>query len=100
MSTPTKTFALGAVADLQGAFTNEGTPVDPTEVTLIVKAPSGTKTIKTYGAGELTRESTGVYSFPFVCTESGRHYYEFAGTGAYIATDETSFWVNPSQANG
>lgn len=99
MATATKTFALGAQAELIGTFTNDGTPVDPTEVTLTVKAPSGTKTIKTYGAGELVRESVGVYSFAFDCAEAGRHYYEFAGTGAYVATDETSFWVNPSQAN-
>jgi hypothetical protein len=72
--------------ELKGSFYDETqTPhalADPTGVTLEVLSPAGVLTTKTYSAGDLTKEGTGVYTYLQTLDVSGTWYYRFKGTGA------------------
>jgi hypothetical protein len=83
---------------LRGTFTNNaGVAADPTTVTLKLKLPSGQIVTATYAAGEVTRSSTGIYYYDWTTTMRGRHYYQFVGTGAAIAVEETFFDVEETE---
>jgi hypothetical protein len=69
-------------ATLTNTFSVDGTPTDPTTVSLTVTAPSGTSTTYTYAAAEITKVSTGVYTKDIACTEDDLWVYVWTGTGA------------------
>lgn len=75
---------------------------DPTTISVIVLAPSGTESTYTYpGApATMTRVSTGVYYADHTITESGvvedggvAHQVRVVTTGAYPDANQTSFEV-------
>jgi hypothetical protein len=69
--------------ELKGTFHDASDQLaDPTDVTLEVLDPSGTKTTYTYGNSEVTKESLGVYTRAQTLDASGVWYYRFKGTGA------------------
>lgn len=69
------------LATLSNTFAVDGTPTDPTTVALIVTGPAGTTTY-TYSAGEITRDSAGVYRKDVPCAVSGPWSYVWVGTGS------------------
>jgi len=69
------------LATLTNTFSVNGTPTDPTAITLTVTTPSGTATTYTYSLGEITRTGTGVYTKDIACTEAGVWLYLWVGTG-------------------
>ena len=90
-------YNIGDLLRLKTTFTSlTGTLVDPTSIQLKVKAPSGTVTTYTYPS-TVTKESAGVYYHDFAVTESGTHYYNWQGSGAFTAADESSFEVVSTQ---
>ncbi|MFI7072051.1 hypothetical protein [Micromonospora sediminicola] len=68
------------LARLTNTFTVDGTPTDPTTVTLVVTDPAGSPT--TYTGGQLGHGSAGVYSKDIPCTTAGVWSYVWVGTGA------------------
>lgn len=91
------TFAAGQRVRLSVAFANAaGTAADPAEVTLKYRDPRGTIVTKTYGAAEVTKDSTGNYHFDVDVSIPGRWFYRYEGTGALVAADETAFSVENS----
>ena len=75
-----------------------GTLTNPTAVTMTVREPDGTTTTYTYGSDdEVTRDSTGVYSFSIVFDQEGRHGLRWLGTGTVPAADEDFVNILPSQ---
>ena len=92
-----RSFALGAPVKMGANFTDAGALVDPTEVSLVVTQPDGTKVTKTFGAGEIERVSQGVFKFVFTGTQPGRHYFVWEASGAYDAVDDGNFFVRPSE---
>jgi hypothetical protein len=76
--------------------TADGTPTDPTTVTLRVRTPSGTITVYTYGAAEITKVATGDYYKDLTVAESGTYVYRWEGAGNVTAVDEDSFFVAAS----
>lgn len=89
-------YLEGATVRLQATFKVSGTETDPNTVTLKVKDPSGTTTSYTYAAGELTKDSTGVYYKDVTPDDVGAWTYRFIGTGAAAGVDEATFEVQPS----
>jgi hypothetical protein len=86
-------YNIGDKLRLQATFTDLSDVVaDPTAVVLKVKNSAGTVTTYNY-PGTITRASAGVYYYDFSVTVSGTHYFNWAGTGAYTAADESSFTV-------
>jgi hypothetical protein len=63
----------------------DGTPADPTTVTLTVRDPAGVSTDYTYAAGDLTKSAAGIYYRDVMMAQSGTWLYRFVGTGACIA---------------
>jgi hypothetical protein len=96
-TTGTYQYNIGDLLRLRATFKDiDGNVADPTTVTLKVKNPASTITTYTY-PGTISRESTGVYYYDFPVTAAGIHYYNWAGTGAYTAADESSFTVVTTQ---
>lgn len=76
------------LATLTNTFNVDGTPTDPTAVSLTVTTPSGTATTYTYAGGTITKSATGVYTKDIPCTEDSIWQYVWTGTGA--ASDVTA----------
>lgn len=70
------------LAVLTNTWSVDGTPTDPTTVSLIVTTPAGESTTYTYAAAEITRVSAGVFTKNIPCTEDGLWVYVWVGTGA------------------
>lgn len=77
--------ATDELATLNNTFQVDGIATDPATVSLTVTTPSQVSTTYTYGAGQITKDSTGVYHKDISCTEAGEWSYLWDGTGA--ATD-------------
>jgi len=61
---------------------------DPTAVTLTVTV-NGSSTSYTYGAATVSKDSTGVYYKDYTFAASGKHTFQWAGTGAVVAVEAT-----------
>jgi len=92
------TYDVGDLVRCTGTFTNAaGTAVDPTAVSFMLRAPSGTETTYTYGVdAELVRDGTGVYHVDVDADEEGAWYYRFESTGTGQAAEESRFYVDQS----
>lgn len=86
------------LATVSNTFSVNGTPTDPTTVTLVVTSPTGTEDTYTQADGDFTHSSTGVYSIDIACTEAGTWSYEWTGTGA--ASDVQAGTWTVTQAPG
>jgi hypothetical protein len=71
LATLTNTFSAGSPS----------VPTDPTTVSLTIVSPAGVSTTYTYGAAQITRTGTGVYTKDIACTEDGIWQYVWVGTG-------------------
>ena len=87
------TYQFDTLVKLTTTFTEKDgvTPVDPTTVTLYIKTPDGTVTA--YTGGEITRVSTGVYTYEITTSQVGRWIYKWQGTGACEITSPDVFLV-------
>lgn len=83
------------LASLTNVFTVDGTPTDPTAVTLAVTAPSGTTTTYTHPA-DITKTSTGTYTKDIPCSEAGTWSYLWQGTGAASDAQSGTWSVYPT----
>ncbi len=75
------------LATLTNTFKVNGVATDPTTVSLIITDPTGVITTYTYGAAQITRTGTGVYTKDVSCSLAGDWNYQWTGTGA--ASDST-----------
>lgn len=65
-----------------GTFANAGgTLMDPGTVRLTLTPPGLPGTTYTYAAGTITRDGTGLYSYPVVFTRGGYWGWRWEGTG-------------------
>lgn len=80
-----------------GLDTVVGLLTDPTTVTLRIKEPDGTVTSYTYAAADLTKVSTGIYTYTFAPDQVGSGWLEAIGTGTVVAVDELAYTVRASQ---
>lgn len=86
-------YNIGDLLRLQAVFKDlDGNNADPSAVVLKIKVPAGTVTTVNY-PGTITRSSTGTYYYDYLVAASGVHYFNWAGSGAYTAADESSFTV-------
>jgi hypothetical protein len=96
INTGVTSYNQGDLIRIQATFKDlTGNLVDPTAVTLKVKVPAGTVTTYNH-PGTIVRSSVGVFYFDFAVNASGTHYFNWSGTGAYTAADESSFEVATS----
>lgn len=89
----TNEYDIGAGVTLEALFSKDGTPRDPTEVTLKIKTPDGAEQAIT----ALEHPASGHYTGDCVPDDHGDYYYRFAGTGAVTAAAEGRFRVRKSQ---
>lgn len=89
-------FDIGDRIQVRVTFTASGTPTDPTEVSFRMQPPTAAEVSEVYngGAGNVQKESTGVYTYDYTILEPGVHVYRWKGTGAVVAaTKDTPFLV-------
>lgn len=68
-----------------------GVLTDPTVVTLRWRRHGEAETVWLVAAGQVVKDSTGVYHADIPVTEPGLHYYRWEGTGAVAAAAEGTF---------
>ena len=92
---PTATIDIGDRVTVTAAFVNDAdAAVDPTTVTFHQQMPDGTITSYVYGTdAEVTKSSTGNYTFKRTATQAGTHVVRCVGTGAAIAAEKTTYQV-------
>lgn len=83
-------------ARVSAAFTVSGSATDPSTVSLAVTSPSGTTTTYSYGAAEITKDSTGAFHKDVACTEAGLWRYVWTGTGAASDVERGDWFVEPT----
>ena len=89
------TYPVGDVVRLSTTYTNNGTPTDPTTVTLRIKA-NGSLSVLVFGSSGIVKDSTGVYHYDYTTSASGTVYYRWEGTGTVTAAAESNFIAGPS----
>ena len=87
------TYVRGAIVRVSVIFTDvNGSPVDPTTVTVKYRAPGATAT-----TASPTKDSTGNYHFDIDTTSAaGIWRYGFFGAGTNQAASQAQFTVIPS----
>lgn len=87
-------YVVGQQIRLSAVFTDlTGAAVDPTAVTCSVQAADGTESTPAP-----VKDSVGHYHVDVTIVKpAGTWYYRFAGTGAAVGANETSFGVQQTQ---
>ena len=76
------TYSVGQQPRLTETFkASDGTPTNPTTVTLTIVAPDGTTITPS-----ATAEGSGVYHYDLLLTQGGTWRYRFTGTGTVVAS--------------
>ncbi len=88
-------FRLGRDPDqpTKSLFEVDGTPTDPTTVSLTVVSPSGTSTTYTYADAQITHDGTGNYHRDITPDVAGWWRYYWVGTGACAVTQQGEVYV-------
>jgi hypothetical protein len=85
-------YDIGDAVELAADFTDlDGTPADPTEVLLLIRAPDDT--VATIEQADLANPSTGEWTYLLLIDQSGWYRYRFEGSGAVTAAEEKRFRV-------
>jgi hypothetical protein len=80
--------ATGAITDVAGVA------VDPTDITLVTREPSGELTTYTHnGTPPLSKETTGRYYVDVTLDAEGLWSYRMAWTGAAVGAEEAQLYV-------
>lgn len=86
-------YDVGDTVRLKGTFTDTGGSfVDPTKVTMWVKAPSSTVLVAT-STGSVAHPSTGVYTLDVSIGSSGMWRYRVYSTGSIVTAEENTFII-------
>jgi hypothetical protein len=91
----TEPFDIGAVARLTVNIQVDGADADPDALSFVILQPDGTRTTYTNAGSpqEITgNPSTGDYYVDHVVAQSGRHFWEFVGTGDARGATQGEFW--------
>lgn len=75
----------------------DGTPTDPTGVTLKVQAPDLTEQTYTYAGAQVIRDGVGSYHKDIAGDQVGTYTYQWLGTGAVNAAYEGAFVIDRSE---
>lgn len=87
-------FILGQPVTLSASFDVNGTPTDPTALTLTVEDAAGDETVYTFGVGvTIVKDSDGEFHATLVPAIQGRWVYRFVGTGTASGANEGEFLV-------
>jgi hypothetical protein len=93
-------FPVGKTVRISGAFVDvNGAAVDPSTVTLAYKAPGGSRTTKTYAAGDVVKDSTGNYHYDLPLTVAGRWKYRWESTGPTTTQTDNEIRVIPTDVD-
>lgn len=89
-------YILGGKRTIGSTFRDDaGTLADPTDVEIRVRRPGQDEEVATYdgGAGDVVRESAGVFSLEVELDAEGWWQWRVEGSGAIVAVDEGGFSV-------
>ena len=92
--------ATSQYAQASASFSLNGSPDDPTTVSLVVTDPSGSITTYSVTIGQIVRTGTGIYTCPILCSPAivgtdGLWSYVWIGTGAVSDVQPGTWRVLP-----
>jgi hypothetical protein len=92
------TYGINNLVHLSVQFTQlvGNTPIDPTTITLLVRAPDQTIATYTYAASQIIRDGVGAYHYDLDVTQTGYYNYQFEGGGNLICQSNDQFQSLPS----
>jgi len=91
-------FDISDTVRARAEFRVATTLTDPTTITLLVTDPSGNADSYTYGAAQITKESTGIFYRDLTVDEAGEWQTRFTGTGAVVAVVQRRYAVRRNGA--
>jgi hypothetical protein len=83
----------GQRALIEAEFRLLGVPTDPTIIQVISRSPSGSVSVLTYPAVELTRRDTGLFEASVLLGDSGQWHFRVIGEGVVDAVTEINLDV-------
>lgn len=86
-------YDVGDVVELDFYFTDANGPVDPTTVTVLVRAPDGTVTTYTYANNDIDKVAVGHYRLDLPVDADGRWRVRAVSTGTGQAAVQAQFEV-------
>lgn len=89
-------YTKGELVRCSGFFSQDGTPVTPTTVTVKIKSPAGTISTYTYPA-TVSIDDQGKYYVNVDANITGRWWYRFESTGTGQAAKEAAFDVKAGE---
>lgn len=90
-------YDIGDLVVLELPLTVDGTPTDPTTLTLRITPPTGAVITRNWPTPlEITRVSVGSFRYNYSPLVAGLYAYEWAGTGTATADERGYFEVRPS----
>ncbi len=93
----TTRYTIGSQVVVTGTYTTStGSLIDPTDARVDIVAPTGVSTTYTYSGSEVTKVSTGIYTYTVDTTgKFGRWSYRFWSPNPGGAAGSGDFIVNP-----
>lgn len=90
------TYDIGDLARVTVDYARNGSAIDPTTVSLVVRAPDGTPSTYVYGTDvELVRVAQGSYRVDLDVEQAGIYRYRWTSTGTGKDSEESWFEVRP-----
>lgn len=91
-------YVVGTRVRLLGEFTSPDTggPVTPSDIEVLVVAPSGVSQTFTRSGGEVGLVAAGRYSCEVLADEAGVWAYQFAAVGTDATVNRGTFRVTPA----
>lgn len=83
-------YVQGQRIMVEGEFRLRGVPTDPSVVSAVVRAPSGTATTIAYPSADLVRLDLGLYEASVTAQESGTYVVRLVGAGVVDAVGEAT----------
>ena len=90
MTTTENIYDVGDAVKLSASIISDGLSYDPDDITLEIIEPDETETVILKAS--LTNESLGIWSYQFLISQEGRHYYRFTAFDPNGA-ESKSFYV-------
>lgn len=93
----TSVYDIGDLCELKATFKDiSDVLTDPTAIDLVIREPDGVLVAKVIG--DLTTAATGIFTYEFTFTKSGRHVVNWTATAGIVTAEETEFYVRKKGA--
>lgn len=87
------TYDIGDYVRISSTFRQNAALIDPSTVSVTVKAPDGTSVTYSYAGSTVTKDSLGIYYVDVAPSLVGTYRYRWQSTGTGAGAEESWFQV-------